>query len=504
MRERPDKPAGERELDALLQSSLPELPPNAVARAVTPCTRAMDRVLIGLALRTLTLNFLCLNHILPAVGFVLSLLGLRTLRRENRWFAGFYGLTIAQFVLFAAAFVLQATIWQDVLSALPLYALLQGPGLPATLLQLLCLRQGLAAVQRKAGLPVQTGSATVLLVWYAGMLLLALAQYQGLVLGLALVLCYILILRSLLRLSHALDEAGYVIRAAPVRIPDKALACGLAAALVLGAGAGYLFGNSYPMDWAPRPAPGAEAEAEAVRAGLLALGCPDYVLDDLTEADLLACRGALRVVVDVSEEVMHDDSLVMHVSGAERAEPVRELRITGVAVELPGAREQWKIIHHFQWLADPGFYGTESIQLWPAYRLAEGWAAAGEATGQVLYDRGGTVWAAPYYSLGAQTYTSDSLFWGEQTSTDLFAAFSLPRGGENQRGYVSYTVAECADGWILNSWVNYTHQLTWLQYPVRTAMAQRMEGGWNRAGAFLTVQDALQFDPADPDARPFS
>ena len=73
-----------RELDALLQSSLPELPPDAVARAVTPCTRAMDRVLIGLALRTLTLNFLCLNHILPAVGFVLSLLGLRTLRRGNR------------------------------------------------------------------------------------------------------------------------------------------------------------------------------------------------------------------------------------------------------------------------------------------------------------------------------------------------------------------------------------------------------------------------------------
>ena len=45
----------------------------------------MNRILFGMALCAITLNFLCLNYILPAVGTVLLLLGFRTLRRENRW-----------------------------------------------------------------------------------------------------------------------------------------------------------------------------------------------------------------------------------------------------------------------------------------------------------------------------------------------------------------------------------------------------------------------------------
>ena len=41
----------------------------------------------------------------------------------------------------------------------------------------------------------------------------------------------------------------------------------------------------------------------------------------------------------------------------------------------------------------------------------------------------------------------------------------------------------------------HTHQASTLQYPARTAMDVRMEGGGNRSGAFITVQDALQFFP---------
>lgn len=101
-----------------------------------------------------------------------------------------------------------------------------------------------------------------------------------------------------------------------------------------------------------------------------------------------------------------------------------------------------------------------------------------------------------YYFLGSQTYSSDSVFWGEQVKTDAFAAFSMPRTGENCRGYVSYPVTEVQDGYIISSWVNYTHQRSWFQYPVMTAMEKRMTYSWNDAGAFITVQDALQFDPS--------
>ena len=82
-------------------------------------------------------------------------------------------------------------------------------------------------------------------------------------------------------------------------------------------------------------------------------------------------------------------------------------------MRLAGEREQWVLIHHFLWTEDPGFYGTESIQLWPVYRdIPEGWAEAGEVTGRVLYSRDGREYAAPYFSLGVQTFTPDSIFWG--------------------------------------------------------------------------------------------
>ena len=75
----------------------------------------------------------------------------------------------------------------------------------------------------------------------------------------------------------------------------------------------------------------------------------------------------------------------------------------------------------------------------------------------------------------------------------MFAAFSLPKNGDMRRGYIMYQAEEVEEGWIANSWFNYTHQMHFLQYPVKTAMETRMDGGWNDVGAFKTIQDAFQF-----------
>ena len=56
----------------------------------TWCGQALTRVLIGMTLTGLTLNVLCLNYILPAIGMVFLLVGLRALRRENAGFKGGY------------------------------------------------------------------------------------------------------------------------------------------------------------------------------------------------------------------------------------------------------------------------------------------------------------------------------------------------------------------------------------------------------------------------------
>lgn len=502
MREHEREFARDDAFEALLAQSVDELPPEEIVADVTPWRRAMERVLFGLALCMVTLNFWCLNYLLPAIGTVLLLLGFRALRRENPWLHGCFVCAVLRAACVFPPLILNTTILPG--DAFRSAAAVVSAALMLALL--LCFWQGLRAVQRKAGLPAQGGGAGALLVWYVLMCVLAAVHYTGLLVPIAMLVGYVCILRSLFRLSRALDEAGYAIAPQPVRVTDRCIALVLAAALGIGCTLGYLFGGSYRMDWQPADA-SEQTQTAAIRQQLLDLGFPEAVLNDLTPEDIAACDGALRVVAVTEDHPFNDGRTVSYkesdgeggvVSVLDTVYDVRELRLTSVGVQLPGAQETWRVYHHFLWTTDPGFCGTEVLQIWPAdENMQDGWRFAGDVTGRVLYDRGGQTFAAPYASLGARTFTANTVLWGEQTNTDLFAAFSLPRHGEHCRGYVAYSTTEARDGYILSSGVYYTHQQSWLQYPVVTAMEKRLTTTWGDSGVFRTVQDALQFFPED-------
>lgn len=489
--------------DALLAQSVAELPPEEIVADVTPWRRAMHRALFGLALCMVTLNFWCLNYILPAIGTVLLVLGLRALRQENRWLGGCFVCAVLRAACVFPSLILNTTILPG--DAFRSAAAVVSAALMLALL--LCFWQGLRAVQRKAGLPAKGGAGS-LLAWYVLVCVLAAVHYMGWIVPVAMLVGYVCILRSLFRLSGALDEAGYAIAPQPVRVTDRCVVLALAAALGIGCTLGYLFGGSYRMDWQPADT-SAQTQTEAIRQQLLDLGFPEAVLNDLTPEDIAACGGALRVVVEVEDYPVNDGRTVLWEAYNEKNErhyvqdtvyDVKELRLTGVAVQLPGERETWRVYHHFLWTTDPGFCGTEALQIRPAYRsIPEGWSAAGDVTGRVLHDRDGQTFTASYHTLGRQTYTADSVFFGQRTNSDLFAAFSLPRHAEHARGYVAYSAAAVQSGYLLSSWCNYTHQQSWLQYPAVTAMEKRMTSTWGDSGAFRTVQDALQFFPEDAE-----
>lgn len=506
MCDRPWETMTDADFEAMLARSVPDTPPEEIVAEVTPWRRAMNRILFGMALCAITLNFLCLNYILPAVGTVLLLLGFRALRRENRWLGGCFAVTVIRAVYFFATLVLNTTILQSAVFTPAVTTALTAVNAVLLLALYFCFWRGLLAVQKKAGLPAQAGGALALIVWYALVCVLAAVQYGGWVVPIAMLIGYGFILRSLYRLSGALDEAGYAIAPGPVRVTDRCLVLVIAAVLGIGCTLGYLFGGSYRMDWQPADT-SKQTQTAAIRQQLLDLGFPEAVLNDLTPEDIAACDGALRVVAVTEDHPFNDGRTVSHkesdgeggvVSVLDTVYDVKELRLTGVAVQLPGERETWMVFHHFLWTTAPGFYGTEVLQIWPAdENMQDGWRFAGDVTGRVLYDRDGQTFTAPYASLGAQTFTANTVLWGEQTNTDLFAAFSLPRHAEHARGYVAYSAAGAQSGYLLSSWCNYTHQQTWLQYPVVTAMEKRMTSAFGNTGAFYTVQHALQFFPED-------
>ena len=494
----------EQDFDHLLTENIPGPPPEEIIAEVTPWKRAMNRVLMGIAFNSVTLNFFYLQYILPAIGTFACLLGFRTLRRENRWFKCCYAISAFQMASLLFRLIINTTIYQRVFYASAAGNVLSIGSFVFQLILFVCLWKGLTGVKEKAGLPPRSREAVSLIIWYLLVSLLALVSYSGLIIGLLMIAAYIFILRSLFRLSKELDEAGYLIQSAPVRLADWSLGLLLSVFLLAGGACGYLFFDSYPMEWTLAGA-GEHDGLENIKAHLIELGFPADILNDLRTEDIAACDGALQVVTNVHEYPFNEGRIVQEYREGDpelqleagyyqtTVYDVRELTITGIAVELPGEREQWKIFHHFLWTVNPGFCGTESIQLWPAYHLDEGWANGGQLSGQLLYDKDGVTFTSSYHYLGSQTYTSQSIFWGPQTSTDIFASFSLPNDGARQRGYISYLTEEAADGYIIDSWCNYTHQQTWFQYPVWTATDRQMAGAPIRDGAFQTVQDALQF-----------
>lgn len=501
----------EREFDTILESTVYDLPPEDIVSEVTPWKKSMHRVLIGLALSTFTLNFWWLNYILPAIGMVLMLLGFRTMHKENDWFKRCYGITLIRSVYYFPLLILNATIYQQTFYESGWTSWLTVINLILQFSQLVCMWQGIKAVQRKAGLEEHAGGALGLMIWFGIICLLGIIQYSGIIIAAIVILVYILAIRSLWKLAGEMDEAGYMIEATPVRVPDMILTGIITGMLALGLTVAYIFGGTYHMDWQPQEVTNA-AEISEIKEHLITLGFPEDILDDMTDEDILDCKGATRVAVDVYEHPFnegHREMVYIEDPIPTFMEPgyhmqtvydVKELVITGIAVELPTEREHWKIIQHFRWVADPGYFGTESIQLWPAHRHGNGgWGEASSYTGQVLYDKDGVSYTAPYISLGEETFTNNNIFWGESVSTDVFAEFSLPNNGENQRGYIAYTIKEMQDGAIVDAWINYTHQQTWVQYPALTAKQQRMMNSWNDAGAFKTVQDALQFYPTEDD-----
>ncbi len=492
--------------DEILESSISKIPPEDIVAEVNPWTLSINRILVGMALTTFTLNFLLLDYLLPAIGVIMQLLGFRTLRKENKWFKSCFVVSVVLAAHNFLTLLLNTTIMRQVVYSSPIRVVLIVTNVLFTLIQLICLWRGFLAIQQKAGTPPRASGAAALIVWYVFANLLAVIQYSGWIIGIIMIIVYIRGIRSLYKLSKELDEAGYVIQTTLIKITDRCVVISIVLFLLVGSVCGYVFGSSYHMEWSVLNL-AEHKEVENIKAHLISLGFPEYVLKDLSAEDIKRCEGALKVVVGVKEYKETDMGFIVpvevkYISGDKQ--PTfkfdvfrdNEPRITGVGVQVPGERERWILFHHFLWLADPEFYGTEALQLWPVYEVYD-WAyeSVGNVTGRVLYDEGDETFVSDYYSLGSQTYTSTHMIWGNKRKTDVYATFSMPRKGENHRGYVAYPVEEIPGAYVIGSWCNYIHQKSWMEYPVMTAMERGMKGSWLNENAFNIIYGDFQFSP---------
>ena len=101
------------EFDDILLDLTDAPPPPEVSDGLTPWRSAMSRIVWGIGWTTITVNLLWLNYLLPAVGMIMLLLGFRSLRRENRWFAVGYGCAWAKLLWWLVNFGIGLTVLQN-------------------------------------------------------------------------------------------------------------------------------------------------------------------------------------------------------------------------------------------------------------------------------------------------------------------------------------------------------------------------------------------------------
>ena len=491
--------------DQLLREDAAGLPP-AMA-VVNPWRDAMDLVLWGIGLTTITLNFLYLALILPLLGAILMVLGFRTLRRENRALRACYGLSIVLAVMRSLNVVLPALpVDTGVVTGYVIAAL--------TLALYVCLWRGMVGVSRAAGAEKPTAPAAGALVnFYVALFLLAMLQLQGWLAVLPLLVVYLVILRNLVKLSRSLADMGYTIHAAPVRLPSAAVLWGYLGATLAALLLALFLCQRLPMDWQARDdAP----QDVAVRAQLLELGFPQQVLDDLTAEEVARMSGAVKVYTE--EDPLYGETYQLY----ETEDPVEEdahpgwvldgwynrsdgrmcyrYRVyeapqsvmTHIAVELPeqyGEKRYW-LLHYLDYtlpLLEPRY--TEMLEVWKVEQMSEGWRSGSVCEGRLLCDRDGQALTADLYELTGNADWSSDFFGTSFAQSTITARWTQPAHGENVRLYVLYDAFRQEEGNVLTETVNYLRQ----HAPVYPA-AQGAEDLWRqrRSDAVTWRQPSIQ------------
>ena len=466
-----------------------------------PYERSINRAVIGIALSLISLNISFLGDIISVVGMILCLLGFRILKYENKWFQSCYVITVIRAIYLILNIILSTTIIQSIITSSPIMSVINIMNLILSSVFLVCFCCGIKALQQKIEMPVHIGPVIALFVWYVFMCLLAFINYRGFIIFGIMIIAYISIINRLWKLTKDISKSGCCCHALHIRITDRSIVLIIIFIIAAGCTGGYMFGGSYPMKWSECDNH-QSVEEQDIRKQLVKLGFPEYVLNDISNKDIKDCEYPLEIKVSANEysiengNVNQNNSTSFNSEAADKKvslEKVKGLYMTGVAVELPGRR--WKIFHHFVWPSSHKFYGTESIQLWPVYKDVQEWSSISNTTGRLLYDKKAKTYVSSFYSLENKTFTQNNLMFGEQTSTDVFATFSMPNDVVKQRGYLCYSVRKNnKDYAVIDSFMNYTHQQTWMQYPVKTAMETRINDGFNKSGAFLTIQDDVQFE----------
>lgn len=436
----------ERDFEQLLYQEADHLSPQKLSTPLpTPWKRALKLLCWGLALTSITLNFLYLDYLLPTLGGVLAWLGFRSLRRQNAPFQAGYVLSWLMCLLRLVNLTLLATpVSQN-------GSLLLGLSLFGSFVNwwlYLSLWLGLRGVFHQAHLPPKTRSAGWLVVGYGLLLGLAVFSFGVLLLVLPLLILWVLLLVGLFRTHRSLDQAGYAVRPAPVRVSNRWATIAWLGVTALAVGVAMVLSLRVPMEGV-EPLEASTQQAQ-LRTQLQQLGFPASLLQMLSDAQVEQMEGATCIEVDSGGNYAPDAD-------------VAGLSIDVVEVMFSHTGEA-RMYAFFQWATPPEHRMLEGIRLLPNVQQLAVPLQLDQPQGVLQWEENGQSFQAP---LGTLFTAPPEILLSASPQGYPYAdlTFSLPKEGEHIRGYVSWTLGGISSATNLNAQVTYLHQESPLLYP---------------------------------------
>ncbi|NLC38971.1 MAG: hypothetical protein GX779_06800, partial [Clostridia bacterium] len=316
---------------------------------------------------------------------------------------------------------------------------------------------------KKAGKAVQEKPLIWVSVWTLAAYLIALSPFSSSwLVFIPMIICYYIIVRALFRVGDQLDDTGYVLTNAPVKISNGTFGWGfslIALAIVI---ACSLYSNHLQLEARAYNPP----KITEARQRLLDLDFPPEALQFLSDDDVELLNQAKDVEV-FNKLLMFDPKKIERRESTERQiqitrsyEPGKKnMEVTTIFVEMP--ENLLYVMQYFSW------QGGRPI--WQDGLLIEGENKAEDKkiiSSGLFYEWKGSQFIADFPRLVCDRFTYNTMF-GEDYSIMIAGALSYPFGSERQGGYVlyRYTVKTDSDIFASHAYFSYVHLSNPLRIP---------------------------------------
>lgn len=419
-------------------------------------------------LTTITINFYGLQYILPAVGVMLLLIGVHSLKQINQNFYSLWYLAIERAVLFIINLLILSSplsLHKPVIGCLSILSLI------LQIAMYLVLRTSIRSVYGDHANKVKRDP----LLWASRLMVVTgFVSWMSYDLGVLFALLFFIIFLTIMSSLYKISEELYTIAPnAPVETNkkfDKIVYVIFTLICFLSVGVAGVVSNHTVVEFVEQT----ELKEHAMREELIQLGFPKEILDDMSDANVELLTGAIHV--EVREDVMSFDEKTSLISST-------------VFTELPD--NLMYVVVYFQWNQNKAIW-NDGFRIWgeDGFTLIDG---------NLLCEQKGKDVIAPINRLSCGTVTTSSMFFGEQQSRQITGTICFPFHSKHQRGYVFYKMQLPEDYWLGSNCMNYVHFSQPIQLPFAYA-DQRILSGTCEVKQHYVIFYLQQYRESYPDS----